>query len=78
VTGTTVSLTKNTYEYNYGKAGGIIAIYDLFDLTISDDIFRYNSAYNGGILYVSQLAAVSDNSSITVQQSTFYNNSATY
>lgn len=53
----TVSLTNNDYNFNYGALGGVLALFDYFDVTIYECTFEFNRGTNGGAIYVSELSS---------------------
>ena len=50
-TATDVQLSKNSYNYNYGTIGGVLAIYNVFTLNIFENTYLGNQGERGGVIY---------------------------
>lgn len=72
-----MSLSNCEYTFNYGALGGVLSVYDYFDVSISDCTFTMNRGTKGGAIYISELSSNDDTSTITISDSQFLNQSVT-
>lgn len=74
--GTSISISYCSYQYIYGSLGGILALYDYFTLNFFKNNVYYNSATKGGLVYITEVTTISNNSTATFTSNEISNNTA--